>query len=52
MKNTIAVSLDTVHTHTHTHTHTQGILINEKVKNRINEIEKDSKNLVLIDDTR
>ena len=52
MKNTIAVSLDTVHTHTHTHTHTQGILINEKVKNRINKIKKDSKNLVLIDDTR
>ena len=50
MKNTIAVSLDTVHTHTHTHT--QGILINEKVKNRINKIKKDSKNLVLIDDTR
>ena len=47
MKNTIAVSLDTVHTHTHT----QGILINEKVKNRINKIKKDSKNLVLIDDT-
>ena len=46
MKNTIAVSLDTVHTHT------QGILINEKVKNRINKIKKDSKNLVLIDDTR
>ena len=51
MKNTIAVSLDTVHTHTHTHTHTQGVLTNKKVKNRINKIKKDSKSLVLIDDT-
>lgn len=47
MKNTIAVSLDTVYIYTHT----QGILINEKVKNRINKIKKDSKSLVLIDDT-
>ena len=39
------------HTHTHTHTHTPGILVNKKIINRINKIEKDSKNLVLIDDT-
>ena len=49
MKNTIAVSLDTVHTHTHTHT--QGVLTNKKVKNRINKIKKDSKSLVLKNDT-
>lgn len=36
---------------THTHTHTPGVLINEKIISRINKIEKDSKNLVLIDDT-
>ena len=39
MKNTNDVSLGAVHTHTHT----QG--------NLINKIQKDSKNLVLIDDT-
>ena len=49
MKRTITVSLGTVHTHTHTHT--PGILTNKKVKNRINKIKKDSKSLVLIDDT-
>ena len=43
MKNTTIVSLGTVHAH--------GALINKKVKIRINKIEKDSKNLVLIDDT-
>mgnify|MGYP004663019541 CR=1 FL=1 len=43
MKNTTAVSLGTVHT--------QGVLINEKVKNRINKIKKDSKSLVLKNDT-
>ena len=48
MKNTNDVSLGAVHTHTHT----QGNLINKKVENRINKIQKDSKNLVLIDDTR
>ena len=36
---------------THTHTHTPGILTNKKIINRIDKIEKDSKNLVLIDDT-
>ena len=51
MKHTNDVSLGAVHTHTHTHTHTQGILINEKVKNRINKIKKDSKSLVLKNDT-
>lgn len=45
MKSTIAVSLEAVHIHT------QGILINEKVKNRINKIKKDSKSLVLKNDT-
>lgn len=49
MKRTNDVSLGTVHTHTHTHT--PGILVNKKIINRINKIEKDSKNLVLIDDT-
>lgn len=47
MKHTNDVSLGAVHTHTHT----QGILINEKVKNRINKIKKDSKSLVLKNDT-
>ena len=45
MKNTNDVSLGAVHTYT------PGILINKKVKNRINKIKKDSKNLVLINDT-
>ena len=49
MKNTNDVSLGAVHTHTHTHT--PGILTNKKVKIRINKIKKDSKSLVLIDDT-
>lgn len=49
MKSTNDVSLGAVHTHTHTHT--PGILVNKKIINRINKIEKDSKNLVLIDDT-
>ena len=49
MKSTNDVSLGAVHTHTHTHT--PGVLINEKIISRINKIEKDSKNLVLIDDT-
>ena len=49
MKITNDVNLGAVHTHTHTHT--PGILINKKVKNRINKIKKDSKNLVLINDT-
>ena len=44
-----AISL--VGVHTHTHTHTPGILTNKKIINRIDKIEKDSKNLVLIDDT-
>ena len=48
MKNTNDVSLGAVHTHTHT----PGILTNKKIINRIDKIEKDSKNLVLIDDTR
>ena len=47
MKRTNDVSLGTVHTHTHT----PGILVNKKIINRINKIEKDSKSLVLIDDT-
>ena len=47
MKITNDVNLGAVHTHTHT----PGILINKKVKNRINKIKKDSKNLVLINDT-
>ncbi len=51
MENTNAISLDAVHTHTHTHTHTQGVLTNKKVKIRINKIKKDSKSLVLINDT-
>ena len=49
MENTNAISLDAVHTHTHTHT--QGVLTNKKVKIRINKIKKDSKSLVLINDT-
>lgn len=49
MKRTNDVSLGTVHTHTHTHT--PGILVNKKIRSRINTIKKDSKNLVLIDDT-
>ena len=36
---------------THTHTHTPGVLVNKKIRSRINTIKKDSKNLVLIDDT-
>lgn len=40
-----------VNTHTHTHTHTPGVLVNKKIRSRINTIKKDSKNLVLIDDT-
>ena len=47
MKNTNEVSLGAVHTHTHT----PGILVNKKIRSRINTIKKDSKNLVLIDDT-
>ena len=47
MENTNAISLDAVHTHTHT----QGVLTNKKVKIRINKIKKDSKSLVLINDT-
>ena len=43
MKNTTAVSLGTVHAH--------GDLTNKKVKIRINKIKKDSKSLVLINDT-
>ena len=34
-----------------THTHTPGVLVNKKIRSRINTIKKDSKNLVLIDDT-
>ena len=45
MENTNAISLDAVHTHT------QGVLTNKKVKIRINKIKKDSKSLVLINDT-
>ena len=47
MKSTNDVSLGTVHTHTHT----PGILVNKKIRSRIDKIKKDSKNLVLIDDT-
>lgn len=47
MKHTNDISLGAVHTHTHT----PGVLVNKKIRSRINEIEKDSKNLVLIDDT-
>ena len=43
MKVTNDVSLGAVHT--------PGILVNKKTKSRINKIKKDSKNLVLIDDT-
>ena len=50
MKRTNDVSLGAVHTHTHTHTHTPGVLVNKKIISRINKIQKDSKNLVLIDD--
>ena len=49
MKRTNDVSLGAVHTHTHTHT--PCILVNKKIINKINKIKKDSKNLVLIDDT-
>ena len=49
MKHTNDVSLGAVHTHTHTHT--LGILVNKKIRNITNNIQKDSKNLVLIDDT-
>ena len=49
MKRTITVSLGAVHTHTHTHT--PGALVNKKIINRIDTIKKDSKNLVLIDNT-
>ena len=49
MKHTNAISLGAVHTHTHTHT--PCILVNKKVKNRINKIKKDSKSLVFIDNT-
>ena len=48
MKNTNDVSLGAVCIYMYT----QGDLINKKVENRINKIQKDSKNLVLIDDTR
>ena len=51
MKRANDVSLGAVHTHTHTHTHTPGVLVNKKIRSRINTIKKDSKNLVLIDDT-
>ena len=51
MKSTNDVILGAVHTHTHTHTHTLGILVNKKIRNITNKIQKDSKNLVLIDDT-
>ena len=51
MKRTNDVSLGAVHTHTHTHTHTPGILANKKIINRIDTIKKDSKGLVLIDNT-
>lgn len=43
MENTNAISLDAAHT--------QGVLTNKKVKIRINKIKKDSKSLVLINDT-
>ena len=46
MKRTNDVSLGAVHTHTHT----PGVLVNKKIISRINKIQKDSKNLVLIDD--
>ena len=49
MKRTNDVSLGAVHTHTHTHT--PGILANKKIINRIDTIKKDSKGLVLIDNT-
>lgn len=49
MKHTNAISLGAVYTHTHTHT--PCVLINKKVKNRINKIKKDSKSLVFIDNT-
>ena len=49
MKHTNDVSLGAVHTHTHKHT--LGILVNKKIRNITNKIQKDSKNLVLIDDT-
>lgn len=45
MKRTNDVSLGTVHTHT------PGILANKKIINRIDTIKKDSKGLVLIDNT-
>ena len=47
MKHTNAISLGALHTHTHT----PCVLINKKVKNRINKIKKDSKSLVFIDNT-
>lgn len=43
MKRTKNVSLGAVYIHAHT----PGILVNKKIINRINKIEKDSKNLVL-----
>ena len=45
MKSTNDVSLGTVYTHV------PGVLVNKKIRSRINTIKKDSKNLVLIDDT-
>ena len=47
MKSTNDVSLGAVHTHTHA----PGVLVNKKIINRIDTIKKDSKNLVLIDNT-
>lgn len=47
MKYTNAISLGAVYIYTHT----PCVLINKKVKNRINKIKKDSKSLVLKNDT-
>ena len=45
MKHTNDVNLGAVYIYT------QGILVNKKIRNITNKIQKDSKNLVLIDDT-
>ena len=42
MKRTNDVSLGAVHTHTHTHTHL-GVLVNKKIRSRINTIKKIAK---------
>ena len=49
MKHTNDVSLGAVYIYIYIYI--QGILVNKKIRNITNKIQKDSKNLVLIDDT-